>query len=156
MKNYMKTCLLALSLISLSSCCSKKELVNQTLKSGGEDFITILKESNTNITEESAYVIDNKEDLIALYDQLNATRSPNYELPVIDFKKQSVIVAAMGQKTTGGFSFTKVKVSKSDVVEYIIYTKSPAPQDMVTMGMTTPGMVLLANQPADSIKVTIK
>lgn len=152
----MKTCLLALSLISLSSCCSKKELVNQTLKSGGEDFITILKESNTNITVESAYVIDNEKELVALYEQLNETRSPHLELPVIDFKKQSVIVAAMGQKSTGGFSFTKVKVNKSEVFEYVIYSQPPAPQDMVTMGMTTPGIVLLANQPADSIKVTVK
>ncbi|PQJ22573.1 protease complex subunit PrcB family protein [Nonlabens xylanidelens] len=130
--------------------------MNQTLKSGGEDFITILKESITNITEESAYVIDNEKELVALYEQLNETRSPHLELPVIDFKKQSVIVAAMGQKSTGGFSFTKVKVNKSEVVKYIIYTQSPAPQDMVTMGMTTPGIVLLANQPADSIKVTVK
>ncbi|WP_405368843.1 protease complex subunit PrcB family protein [Nonlabens sp. Asnod2-A12] len=130
--------------------------MNQTLKSGGEDFITILKESNTNITVESAYVIDNEKELVALYEQLNETRSPHLELPVIDFKKQSVIVAAMGQKSTGGFSFTKVKVNKSEVVKYIIYTQSPAPQDMVTMGMTTPGIVLLANQPADSIKVTVK
>ncbi|WP_405377980.1 protease complex subunit PrcB family protein [Nonlabens sp. Asnod3-A02] len=130
--------------------------MNQTLKSGGEDFIIILKESNTNITEESAYVIDNEKELVALYEQLNETRSPHLELPVIDFKKQSVIVAAMGQKSTGGFSFTKVKVNKSEVVKYIIYTQSPAPQDMVTMGMTTPGIVLLANQPADSIKVTVK
>ncbi|MEO9953963.1 protease complex subunit PrcB family protein [Nonlabens sp.] len=130
--------------------------MNQTLKSDGEDFITILKDSNTNITEESTYVIDNKEDLIALYDQLNETRSPNYELPVIDFKKQSVIVAAMGQKSTGGFSFTKVKVNKNEVVEYIIYSKAPAPQDMVATVVTTPGIVLLANQPAGSIKVTVK
>ncbi|WP_298955452.1 protease complex subunit PrcB family protein [uncultured Nonlabens sp.] len=152
----MKTCLLALSLISLSSCCSKKGIVNQTLKSSGDDFITILKESNTNMIEEGAYVIDNNKDLKSLYEQINATRSPNFELPVVDFKNQSVIVASMGQKTTGGFSFTKVKVNKGERTEYIIYSQSPGPQDRVTTAMTTPGIVLLANQPAHSIQVIIK
>lgn len=155
MKNYMKTCLLVLSIYSLASCSCKKDLKQQTLKSGEENYMILLNDSNINILEEKMMIIESQKELLALYKQINATRTPHVELPMVNFKTQSVIVAAMGQKSSGGFKVTGVKMEafNEDAI-YTFTTTSPGPDDLVTMSITTPGMLLIANQPAN--KITLK
>jgi hypothetical protein len=154
MKNYMIRCLLALSLCSFSGCCSKKEMVNQTEKTSDETFRVLIQDSNINVTEEKVIVIDNQEKLLAFYATLNETRTPGFVAPVVNFKNQSVIVVAMGQKSTGGYTLSVPKFVKSESL-FEFYYIMPKPREPVTMSMTTPGIVVLANQTSDTFVVRV-
>jgi hypothetical protein len=152
----MKMCLLVLSIYSINACSSKRDLKLQTLKTGEENYVILLNDSNINILEEKTMIIESQQELLALYDQINATRTTNIEIPVVNFKTQCVILAAMGQKSTGGFQVTGVKMEAiNENTIYTFSTTSPGPDDLVTMSMTTPGMLLLANQPFDKIIVRV-
>lgn len=154
MKNYMILCLLALSLCSLSSCCSKKETVKQTKQPLVENFEILINDSNINILEEKSMIIDSDEELIEFYAGLNATRSPGFEIPKVDFDIQSVIVVAMGQQNTGGYSVSAPSYNLEQGVYEFSYQR-PSPNAPVTMSITTPGAVVLANQPAGDISIRI-
>ncbi|MEN8899470.1 MAG: protease complex subunit PrcB family protein [Nonlabens sp.] len=156
MKNYTILFLLTLSLFSISSCNSKKDIANQTLKSNAEDYLVLVESSNINVVEEKSIIIDNQRDLIAFYEQLNATRSPAFEVPVVNFKAQSLIVVSMGEKNSGGFTVTAPQfIEEGEETYYKFRYQFPAKGSMVTMSMTTPGIVILANQPSDKISIRI-
>ncbi len=102
-------------------------------------------------------IIDTEEKLKEFYTVLNATRSPGFETPKVDFTTQSVIVVAMGQQSTGGYSVSAPRYNLEQHTYEFYYIK-PSPNAPVTMSMTTPGIVILANQSANrmSIRVTEK
>jgi len=150
----MICCLLALSLCSHSSCYSKRELANQNLKINDETFSVLIQDSNINVTEEKAIVIDNQEKLLAFYAVLNATRYPDFEVPLVNFKNQSVIVVAMGQKSSGGYSLPTPKFVKSENL-FKFYYIMPKPLEPVTMSITTPGIVVLVNLPGDKVTIQV-
>ncbi|QJP35545.1 hypothetical protein F0365_14620 [Nonlabens sp. Ci31] len=150
----MKLCLLALSLCSLSSCCSKKEIANQTKQPIAESFEILINDSHINIVEEKSMIIDTEEKLKEFYAGLNAKRSPGFDIPKVDFDTQSVIVVAMGQQNTGGYSVLSPRYNLELRTYEFSYLK-PLPNAPVTMSITTPGTVVLANQVADAISIIV-
>jgi hypothetical protein len=154
MKNYITLCLLALSLFSFSSCCSKKETTKQTKQLLAESFEILINDSNINMVDEKSMVIDTEEKLKEFYADLNATRSPGFKIPKVDFITQSVIVVAMGQKNTGGYSVSAPRYNLEQRTYEFYYVK-PSPNAPVTMSMTTPGIVILANQSANDIRIRV-
>jgi site-specific DNA-adenine methylase len=154
MKNYITLCLLALSLCSLSSCCSKKETANQIKQPLTENFEILINDSNINILEEKSIIIDAEEKLKEFYEGLNATRSPGFEIPKVDFDIQSVIVVAMGQQNTGGYRISSPSYNLEQGTYDFSYL-SPSPNAPVTMSITTPGTVVLVNQKAGDISVRV-
>ncbi len=153
MKIYMKLCLLALSILSLNSCNCKKGMTDLTLKSNTEEFMIYMEDSNTNIMEQTSMIIDSQEDLESFFKIFNATKDPNIRLPIVDFKSQCVIVVATGEKSSGGFSFMKPTLNSGKINTYNFKVKSPGPKDLVTMSLTTPGMIVIANQPASEVQI---
>ncbi|MFT6798476.1 MAG: hypothetical protein ACJAWA_000587 [Nonlabens sp.] len=157
MKNYITLCLLVLSLCSFSSCCSKKETTKQAKQPLVKSFEILINDNNINMVNEKSMIIDTEEKLKEFYAGLNATRSPGFETPKVDFTTQSVIVVAMGQQSTGGYSVSAPRYNLEQHTYEFSYVK-PSPNAPVTMSMTTPGIVILANQSANrmSIRVTEK
>lgn len=155
MKNYMKGCLLALSLFSLSACNSKKETANQADKAVEKPFEVLIQDSNLYIEEEKSLIIKSQEELEELYTTLNSKRSPGFELPIVDFEKQCVILVTMGQKNTGGYKVTQPEFTDRFGIYYDFGYEVPLTSSPVTMAMTTAGIVVLANQPADRIVVRV-
>jgi hypothetical protein len=154
MKNYITLCLLALSLCSFSSCCSKKETTKQAEQSQVKSFKILINDHHMNIVKEKSMIIDTEEKLKEFYTVLNATRSPGFETPKVDFTTQSVIVVAMGQKNTGGYSVSSPRYNLEQYTYEFYYIK-PLPNALVTMSMTTPGIVILANQSAQHINIRV-
>jgi hypothetical protein len=155
MKNYMRMCLLALSLISLSACNSKKEMANQSEKSYETPFEVLIQDSNLFVEEEKSVIIKNQTELEELYAILNSKRSPGFEIPNVNFKEQCVIFVTMGQKNSGGYKVAKPQFTDRYGIYYDFGYEFPLTSSPVTMAMTTPGIVVLANQSADRIEVRV-
>lgn len=154
MKNYITLCLLALSLCSFSSCCSKKETTKQAKQPIVNSFEILINDSNINMVDEKSMIIDTEEKLKEFYTGLNATRSPGFEIPKVDFTTQSVIVVAMGQQNTGGYSVSAPSYNLEQET-YVFSYLSPSPNAPVTMSLTTPGIVILVNQKAGDISFRV-
>lgn len=146
--------MLALSLCSLSSCWSKKQVTHQTVRIHDETLKVLIQDSNINLKEEKVILIDDQKGLLAFYATLNATRTPGFEIPLVNFKNQSVIVVAMGQKNSGGYQVTKPVFLKSKNLFNFFYIK-PKPLEPVTMSLTTPGIVVLVHLPVDKVIVKV-
>lgn len=151
----MKGFLLALGLISLTACNSKKEMANQGTKTYETPFEVLIQDSNLFIEEEKSVIIKNQAALEELYASLNAKRSPDFELPVVDFENQCVILVTLGQKNTGGYKVTEPKFTNRHGIYYDFGYEIPVTSSPVTMSITTPGIVVLANQPADRVVVRV-
>ena len=155
MRNYTKLCLLALMVISLSACNCKKGMKDLTLKSNTEEFMIYMEDSNTNIMEQTSMIINSQEDLESFFKVFNATKTPKITIPKVDFNSQSVLVVATGEKPSGGYSVMKPTLEPGKINSYFFKIKSPGPKDLVTMSLTTPGMIVIANQPAKEVEVNL-
>lgn len=151
----MKLCLLALSLFSLSACNSKKGMANQDAKSDNTPFEILIHDSNLFIEEENSVIIKNQAALVELYKFLNSKRSPDFEVPNVNFEEQCVILVTMGLKNSGGYKVSKPEFTNRYGIYYDFGYEIPLTSSPVTMAMTTPGIVVLANQPADKIVVRV-
>lgn len=129
-------------------------MANQTKQPLAESFEILINDSNTNILEEKSMIIDTEEKLKELYEGLNATRSPGFKIPKVDFTTQSVILVAMGQQNTGGYSISSPSYHLEQGVYEFSYSR-PLPNAPVTMSITTPGTVVLANQPAGDVSIRV-
>ncbi len=89
----------------------------------------------------------------ALWTRLHANASPVPELPDVDFKKDMVVVAAMGAKSHGGYGVA-ITAATDDGGKVIIEVTetSPGARCMNAMMMTSP--VVLAKLPRRTGPVT--
>ncbi|WP_041567198.1 protease complex subunit PrcB family protein [Nonlabens dokdonensis] len=126
-----------------------------TLKTSTEEFVVFMEDSNTNIMEQTTMIISSQKELETFFTVFNATKNPKVDLPIVDFKNQSVLVAGMGQKSSGGYSFQEPEVVNKKTKTYNFKVISPGPKDLVTMSLTTPGMIVIANQPAEKVKINL-
>ncbi len=63
--------------------------------------------------------------------------------PEVDFQKETVLVATLGMRSTGGHSVRFVEVNKEGVsLAVTLQSTSPGPDDMVTMALTYPFAII--------------
>jgi hypothetical protein len=63
--------------------------------------------------------------------------------PEVDFEKETVIVATLGMRSTGGHSVRFVGVNKEgESLTVTLQSTSPGPDDMVTMALTYPFAII--------------
>lgn len=63
--------------------------------------------------------------------------------PKVDFSEETVLAVTMGRRSSGGYAirFTEIR-RKGDVVTAVFQIKSPGPEEMVTMALTSPFAVI--------------
>ena len=85
------------------------------------------------------HVIKEQESLNEVYAQINKTNTPKYDVPIVDFKKETVVAVFMGARNTGGYrvSITTVKKQKKKLVIRVL-EEEPGAKDMVTTVLTQP------------------
>jgi hypothetical protein len=63
--------------------------------------------------------------------------------PKVDFTKETVLVATMGARSSGGFAIRFTGIDREgEVVTATLKTTSPGPDDMVTMALTAPFCII--------------
>ncbi len=113
---------------------------------GKQSYYTVLSEgSQSNIEERQTRVITNQEDLLGIYEALNATTTPGLPIPEVNWKKQAVVAAFTGLKSSSGYGVKVYQVRDQD--DECIYkfteTAPSSGNDVVNMVMTTPYLLLI-------------
>lgn len=76
---------------------------------------------------------------------------------VIDFSKQTVLIAIDSKRNTGGFSIAiSKKIEKEGKLQVTITSEGPKPTDMVTMALTQPIHIVKINKTNKEISFVTK
>lgn len=123
------TLIVLIFLILVISGCVGKQLSFETIYLGGLG----------GVSERGDYVINSQEEWSELF---NKTRTP-YEIPTMDFSKNTVIAVFMGARSTGGHTIKITNIVEMDD-KVIVYVKegSPGPGEIVTMAFTYPNHIV--------------
>jgi hypothetical protein len=77
--------------------------------------------------------------------------------PEVDFEKETVLVATMGMRSTGGYEirFSDLK-REGDAITVFLRTTSPGPDDMVTMALTYPFAIIAVAKHEGAVEFVVK
>lgn len=79
------------------------------------------------------------------WNQAFGANNPALELPKVDFSREFVVVAALGERSTGGYIIEVASAEGTRGVEVKVMTTAPGKGCAVTLAMT---------QPVDFVKIT--
>ena len=101
----MKVILVSI-LILATSCKNQKNSIQET---GSDDKLVLLVQDGYFFTDsmETAVIKDEK-TLKSFFSKVNKTRKPGIPVPKIDFSKEMVLVACMGEQRTSEMPFLKM------------------------------------------------
>lgn len=133
----MKVLLCALLLAACSSPSgpdASQPLTVTRLRSGTLSF-----SYNSGLTESQRLVVRDQATWQQVWNDIYKFTFPAPALPAIDFTRDMVIVAALGQKPTGGYSiFIDGATETANRVTINIRAVSPGPGCAVTLALTNP------------------
>ncbi len=99
----------------------------------------LTKGAFSGITEARQEVITNRNAWERVWAKHAVRSSPPQKLPEIDFRKEMVIVATLGQKTTGGYAIEIVSVVEAaDRLQITVKNTTPRPGAMTIQALTAP------------------
>ena len=132
------SCMLLLSSCSAGHNKASKQLMQETIP-----FQILVQDTYGGYASSKFMVIENNNSLIEVFNLLNKSRSPDLEIPVINFEKESVIALFLGEKNSGGYAITIEQVLDKSNKVYVVYkVVSPGVGDMVTSVMTQPFSII--------------
>ena len=95
--------------------------------------------TNSGIVKRLRIVIRDRDAWVELWKQLSSKQFPQPPLPEIDFSREMLIVVAMGEQGTGGFSISVDGVyEKNNKIEVIVKSFRPGKKCMLTQALTQP------------------
>jgi|SRR5699024_633584 len=128
---------LLVTMLSIQSC--------NTVKTIPMEEIEVLSESYySQFTEAQNLVVKSDAGLQFIYDRFGTKET----IPQINWNKNQVVLLAMGQRNTGGYSIAvdKVVYGESEIMVYYM-TNGPKAGDRVTQALTAPYTLLtIANK----------
>src|SRR5688572_24543852 len=100
---------------------------------------TLAKEFNSSITARERVVISNASEWSATWSRIHAAQQPPPPLVQPDFATEMAVVAAMGEKASGGFDISIDSVTRHERGSIVYVTeKIPGPSCMTTGALTQP------------------
>jgi hypothetical protein len=115
--------------------------------------------SQSNIEEASRKVIQSQEQWRKWWEKHNTVekfidgKTVPKPPPKVDFEKESVLVATLGRRSTGGSAVRFTEICRKDgVLTATFQISSPGPEDMVTMALTSPFVVIAIPKHEGSVK----
>ena len=94
---------------------------------------------NSGFTQPARTVIGDSAAWRAAWTQLHARGGPLPALPAVDFARQSVILAALGQRATGGYGIIVESATMArDTLRVTIRSLSPGPRCGTTAALSEP------------------
>ncbi len=103
--------------------------------------------TQSNIEEATQQIIQTPEQWRKWWmDHTNTRDQPDSQeaqLPKVDFNKETILIATLGMRSTGGHTvqFSEIR-HEGDTLKAVITSSSPAPDAMVTMALTYPFAVI--------------
>ncbi len=92
-----------------------------------------------NVPRPSYRLVRDEAELRSLWNQLNGAQLRVPPLPNVDFRRETILVAMMGQRTTGGYSVDVrgVTLEGGDLFVDVVLVE-PAPDALTTQALTSP------------------
>jgi hypothetical protein len=118
---------LLIPVLALSAACSKAEPFANELESNAPDLQPIHATQYSNIRDFRRIVIRDAETWAALWAEMVNVGDPKTP-PHVDFSREDVVVAAMGEKREAGYSIAIVAVAYgSDAARIAVSSSVPGP-----------------------------
>ncbi len=156
MKNYIKTfslLFLVISSITFTSSCKGKKMDTPEKVFGLTSYYEVMLEgNNSNHGLQETIVVQSEESMQELMGQINSTRKPGLKIPSVNFKKEALVFAYGGQKSTGGYSVEVTEVRNEKNLLHFNFELIKAEGDMATMSLTTPFQIIKVTH--DDKKIT--
>lgn len=127
------------AMLSMQSCKTTKTIPM-------EDLELLSTSGYSEFNEAQQLVIKNTAALQTAYDHILTKEAT----PQVDWTKQQVVLLAMGQRNTGGFSINVDKIVHTKT-EITVYYKTVGPKkgEMVTQALTAPYVLYTIDNKAD-------
>ncbi|MBN4085136.1 protease complex subunit PrcB family protein [Flavobacteriaceae bacterium AH-315-B10] len=126
-----------------TSCGSGMNKKTNTLLQNTITFEILSQDFFGGITDSKFMIINNEKDLDLVYSSINKSRTPELEMPTIDFDKETVIALFLGEKNSGGYSIAVEQIiNVNDKVNVVYRITSPKAGEMVTSVMTQPYCII--------------
>ncbi|WP_372996276.1 protease complex subunit PrcB family protein [Marinobacter sp.] len=151
MATHVRACCLLVALFLASGCASSRS----ETADGAPLARQISQSAHCGLTAPGHVHLTSVEDVEKL-DALPGRNLSLESLKNIDFEREHVVLAAIGQKPTGGYSVT---LDSSEIrrgtLELVVSVTEPAPGTMVTQALTTPCAVIAVTADGwDDIQIT--
>ena len=100
---------------------------------------TLAKGAFSGFQKETYLVVTNQTQWAEVWKKNSAQQTPAKPLPKVDFEKETVLLAAAGQKQTGGHSIEIVRIDEiADKTAVIIKVTAPRPGGFSIQALTAP------------------
>lgn len=135
---------LVLAFMRASACASQTSVLSELPEQVPENAVPVAQEPvfseyYSGIDEPDRQVIRDWEAWKALWGEVTRNRAPKPDPPAIDFSGDMVIVAAMGRRSTGGYSISIDEIRRSEGRLFAVVTEvSPGSGCMTTQAFTAP------------------
>ena len=104
------------------------------------------------ITERRRDVIVDETEWAALWDEIQTFVMPKPPAPAIDFGSRMVILATMGERTSGGHSISVIEVAEEQGTLYVVVEEAtPGIECMTTDVMTTPAVAVSVSRTSGTV-----
>lgn len=137
-------------MLSTAMAMGKKPQTERPVSSTADTSIKIdslYRNQQCSVLQEQIRWIDSQQEYQTLYGQLRKSYMSNQaeQPPAVDFTQNGVLLVAMGQKTTGGYTVdlaaSEARIS-GGVLTIQVQWRAPDPGMMVTQALTSPCMLL--------------
>jgi len=143
----------ALMLVSLVGCSDSESPAGPGTGSASEvppnaqvvafDMVQEVTTEISGITEKSRRVIVDPAEWTALWDEIQTHVMPKPPVPSIDFGTRMVILATMGERTSGGHTISVIEVAEDEGTLYVVVEEAtPGVQCMTTDVVTSPAVAV--------------
>ena len=117
-----------------------------------KQFIPILNTLTSGFSTEEFRMVDNVSDWCRIWDTLYASYSPAppCDTTLVDFAREVALLAAMGSRSSGGYTVQINCVQSEDTpgdIQVLVTESSPGPNCIVTAAFTSPATVVKVQRP---------
>jgi len=144
--------LLLVTISTFISCNSSKEIKTPTFANKLVAFTVLSSGDNGRFNERTNKLITDNNSFIKVWEDAYANFSAKKELPKIDFEKQTVILVAQGEKTSGGYSIILKSITElKNTLEVVVLLKSPKEGCLTTSVITYPYQIIVFDKPLKEV-----
>ncbi|MDF1673226.1 MAG: protease complex subunit PrcB family protein [Vicingaceae bacterium] len=148
----MKNILILISILGLLSCKSSQSSTSSVMEKVVFTPIELKSGNNGGFKTKTNLVISTQEEFLKIWNQAFANYMNKETAPEVDFEKNIILLVALGEKTSGGYTIKVDNVieTKDNTVVNVLYT-SPGKGCMTTESITYPFQIIQIEKPNKAI-----
>jgi hypothetical protein len=116
-----------------------------------EQVATLAREHYSGVTERTRRVIRSEEEWAALWDSIYARRTPTPPRPAVDFTESVVVVASLGERSSGGYAIDVTDVYRTSSELHVIVREASPDRSCVTSAAITQPVVAVSVPSSEAV-----